>query len=107
MRRAGILLIALMAVQRPDGGASYRARIDAYRSGTDVSDGDSMLPVGDADALEGWTPVELQAAALLHTDIALRLGHSGRWPDAGVHLDAATARLKAAVARAETRVEYA
>lgn len=102
-----MLLIALMAVQRPDASASYRARIDAYRSGTNISDTDLALPVLDVNALKGWTPVDLEAAALLHTDIALQLGHSGRWADARSHLDAATTLLSAAVGRDEARVEYA
>jgi tetratricopeptide (TPR) repeat protein len=65
------------------------------------------LPIVDPEALGGWAPVELEAAALLHTDVALSCGRSGRWSDAKSQLDMAVAFLNAAVARDDTRIEYA
>jgi hypothetical protein len=107
MRRIGVLVLAVLAVQRPDPSAAFRARVDAYRSGTAISDADTALPVIEAASLDGWTPVDLEAAALLHTDVALRLVKSDRPSDARLHVDGAAALLGAAVGRDATRIEYA
>src|SRR5262249_32531947 len=92
---------------RPDSSAALRARVDAYRSGSEIRDADMALPGVDTDSLDGWTPVDLEAAALLHTDIALRLVKSDRRSDAQLHLDGAATVLRKAVERDETRLEYA
>jgi hypothetical protein len=108
MRRIGVLVIALATVQRPDPAGIYRARVESYRLGTPITDSDLALKAVDVDALSGdWTPVDLEAAALLHTDVALLLAKSNRQPDARPHLDDAARLLQAVVARDGTRVEYA
>jgi tetratricopeptide (TPR) repeat protein len=55
----------------------------------------------------GWRPMDLAAAAMGHTDVALRLVKTGRRPDAITHIDAATTLLRAAVGRAPERAEFA
>jgi tetratricopeptide (TPR) repeat protein len=105
MMRIGVLIIALL-LQRPDASLAYRARVDAYRSGTAIGEADLTLPAG-VEPPDAWTPLDLEAAAMLQTDVALRLVKTGRRGDSTPHLDAAASLLRAAVARDEARVEYA
>lgn len=101
---AGVLLLVAQSTAPP---ASYRQRIDAYRSGTMVTDADLALPVIGPESTAAWTPVDLQAAAMLHTDVCLRLVKIGRAGDAGRHLQAASTLLRAAVAEDAAVVDYA
>jgi hypothetical protein len=102
--------------QNADAFRAYRARVDAYRTGTDAGDGGQggsgteNLP-GLIDRAIGptseWTPVELEAAAMLHTDVCLRLVKTERKGDARIQLDAAGTLMRAAVTHDAAQVAYA
>jgi hypothetical protein len=105
--RVCLVSMTLFAVQATNPFASYRQRIDAYRAGAEVSEADFALrPVGLEDT-SGWTPEDLEAAAMLHTDIGLRLLKAGRPGDSRPQLDAAAALLQADVHIDPSRGEYA
>src|SRR5262249_47921416 len=102
-----VLIIALLMLQRLGVPDAYRARVDAYRAGTEVSDADlGIHPVALEDA-NRWTPEDLQAAAMLHTDVCLRLVRIGRAGEARSQLDAASMLLRAAVAGDAAIIDYA
>ena len=115
------VLLALLAIaavpghaRRPGDGHTYRAAIESYRDGARVPETDiAWLPdvpgmVKEAvNPTAGWTPMDLAAAAMVHTDVALQLVKTDRRPDAITHIDAATTLLRAAVGRAPERAEFA
>jgi tetratricopeptide (TPR) repeat protein len=105
--RVCLVSMTLLAVQSTNPFGSYRQRIDAYRSGMEVSEADSALRPVDLDETRGWTPKDLEAAAMLHTDIGLRFLKAGRPGDSTQHLDAAAALLQADTHIDPARVEYA
>src|SRR5262249_51810409 len=105
--RAFSIGVLLLAQQTPDPAASYRQRIDDYRSGTEVSDGDLARPAIQGTPAPEWTPEDLDAAAMLQTGVGLRLVKSGPRRDSAGYLDAAAGLLTAAVAADPARVEYA
>lgn len=97
----------LLAAQGTDPLTTSRQRIDAYRSGTEVTDADLGIRPVAVDDTNGWTAEDLEASAMLHTDIALRLVRTGRRGESTEHLDDAGALLQAAVRLDPARVEYA
>jgi tetratricopeptide (TPR) repeat protein len=123
MARPSILIFALLVAlyappsnpQRADTFRAYRARVDSYRTGTDAGDGPDGSGGDDLPGLidravnpvNGWTSVELEAAAMLHTDVCLRLVKTERTSDAQVQLDAAGTLMRAAVARDAAQIDYA
>jgi len=99
--------------QAQDELAAYRKVVDEYRDGGSappanvVSLTAEVSIVDRAIAADGeWTADALAAAAMLHTDVALRLVKTGSRSLASPHLDAAAALLRAAVARAPEREEF-
>jgi hypothetical protein len=122
MARSSILIFALLVAsyappsppQTADTFRAYRARVDTYRAGTNAGDdpggsGDDLSGLIDRviNPANGWTAVELEAAAMLQTDACLRLVKTERKSDARVQLDAAGTLMRAAVARDAAQVDYA
>ena len=120
-RFGAALAAALLAVsalsgsaQPPTDVAAYRLRIDEYRAGRPAADGDITGLTHDpsivyriVEATSGWSDSDLAAAAMLHTDVSLRLVKLARQPEAAAHIDAATALLKAAVERRPEETQFA
>lgn len=104
--RALLAAVALLAAQSADPLASYRQRIDAYRSGGDAAEIDPAI-AAPAAASSRLTPMDLEAAAMLHTDVCLRLAKSGRAAAARAQLDAASTLLRAAVSLDPAAAGYA
>ena len=105
--RFAVFIIALLILQRADVSEPFRARVDAYRDGREVGDADlGTRPVVLADT-HGWMAVDLEAAAMLDTDVGLRLARSGRHTDSTPFVDAAGTLLRAAVDLDGARLEYA
>jgi tetratricopeptide (TPR) repeat protein len=112
------LLSALTAcalfLPQPADLAPYRHVIDAYRDGG-VLPGEAVAAAAQGlplvsrvvDPASGWTDADLAAAAMLHTDAALRLAKASREQDAAPHVDAALALLHAAVEREPARASFA
>jgi tetratricopeptide (TPR) repeat protein len=92
--------------------AAYRHLIDGYRDG--VRQGDALVvPSADlslithvVDPASGWTAADLAAAAMLHTDVTLRLVKRPGQQDAAAQVDAAMALLRAAVERDPGRASF-
>ncbi len=102
----GALLSAAEQTQS-SGAREYRAAVEAYRSGAPAAD---VLPAdadGASDPEGTWSAIDLEAAAMLHTDVSLRLVKAGRSADARAYLDAASRLLRAAVARDAAAADYA
>ncbi len=120
-RSSAAIAVALLVVaaisshaQGPADVAAYRQLIDEYRAGRRVGDADISRLTSDpslvgriVEPTSGWSPVELTAAAMLHTDLGLLLVKKASQPDAGAHIDAATALLRAAVERSSGQAEFA
>jgi hypothetical protein len=93
--------------QRPKDIDAYRVVIDGYRSGAQGAETD-LAWLRDvhatiehaADQTNGWRPIDLTAAAMMHTDVALRLVKAARGSDATTHIVAACTLPRAAVDRA-------
>ena len=77
-----LLVIAAISshAQGPADVAAYRQLIDEYRAGRRVGDADISRLTSDpslvgriVEPTSGWSPVELTAAAMLHTDCGLLL----------------------------------
>lgn len=111
-----VLLSAAVSAgaQPPKDAATYRQLVDEYRSRSSIAHGagpwlpdDSSETVSHVvDPASGWTPIELTAAAMLHTDGALALIRD-RPTEALVHLDAAMRLLAAAITRDSERRDFA
>ena len=108
------LLVAQGLAQQSADLTSYRQALDDYRAGTPITErgaasitGDSSVAARIADASSGWTADALAAAAMLHTDIALRLVKQKRPHDAATQLDAAATLLRAAAQRDPVRLAFA
>jgi tetratricopeptide (TPR) repeat protein len=110
------LALAVVSGQapRPNDLTAYRDVIDSYRGGARAAETDLAWLVDVHAVLEhvvsptnGSSPIDLTAAAMVHTDVALRLLQSARRPDAATHIDAARTLLRAAVDRAPERAEFA
>jgi tetratricopeptide (TPR) repeat protein len=86
---------------------AYQAAVAAYRSGDPADDVPAELAERAGDPASGWAPIDLEAAAMLHTDVCLRLVKAHRQAEASTQLDAASALLRAATARAPDHVEFA
>jgi hypothetical protein len=108
-----VLVFTLSLRQSADPGA-YRRVIDAYRDGGALP-GDSVLS-GAADLsivsravapASGWTAADLAAAAMFHTEVALRLAREPKPRDAAADVDAATTLLRAALERDPARAVFA
>jgi len=116
----GAVVLTLLA-SSPSGSAhptrdivADRQLVDEYRAGSQTADGDIAWLSDDPSVVarvvapaSGWTPMDLMAAAMLHTDASLRLAKAGRRADAVVHVDAASTLLRAAVDRESERSEFA
>lgn len=98
--------------------SDYRVIVDAYRAReNDAERLASQLPldriaalsarVTASDVERGWDAADLRAAAMLHTDVCVRLLKAGRPPEALVHLDAAIVFLDAALLRAAEYRDFA
>jgi tetratricopeptide (TPR) repeat protein len=68
---------------------------------------DPSLAGRAADASSGWGADDLAAAAMLHTDILLKLVKHSRPEDAAAQMHGATTLLRAAVARDPARAAFA
>jgi tetratricopeptide (TPR) repeat protein len=108
-----VLLASALSQQQADVMA-YRQVIDAYRDGRvlhgePIASGAEGLSIASrvVESASGWTPADLAAAAMFHTDVALRLAKSARQEGAAAHVGAAAALLRAAVAREPTRTAFA
>ncbi len=121
-RRSGAAIaVALLVIaanagsaQAPVEFAAYRQLIDEYRAGRRVADGDISRLTSDqsmvgraVEPASGWSAVDLSAAAMLHTDLALLIVKKARQPEAAVHIDAATTLLRGAVDRSSGQAEFA
>jgi tetratricopeptide (TPR) repeat protein len=121
-RRSGAAVaVALLVIaansgsaQAPADFAAYRQLIDEYRAGRRVADGDISRLTSDQSIIDravepasGWSAVDLSAAAMLHTDLALLLVKKARQPDAVAHIGAATTLLRGAVDRSSGQAEFA
>jgi tetratricopeptide (TPR) repeat protein len=118
---AAMLSVALSAstalsghAQVPADVAAYRLLVDDYRAARPTAEGDLKRLTTDPSIIDrviepssGWSPVDLAAAAMLHTDVSLRLVKMARQPDAVAHIDAATTLLRAAVARRSELAPFA
>lgn len=105
--RALLAAVLLLGAQSADPLASYRQKIDAYRSGGDVAEIDPAIAATAVVTSSGLTPPDLEAAAMLHTDVCLRLVKGGRLAEARAHLDAAATLLRGAVLRDAAGADYA
>ena len=108
------LALACTLSQQPADVAAYRQVIDAYRDGR-VSHGEPVASGADdlsivsrvVGSASGWAAADLTAAAMFHTDVALRLAKASRHDGAAAHADAAAALLRAAVEREPSRTAFA
>jgi tetratricopeptide (TPR) repeat protein len=106
-----VLLAAVLSPQQPPGDlAAYRHMIDAYRDGAvlptqPVLSGAETVSIVSrvVDPASGWTAADLTAAAMFHTETALRLARGSSRQDAAAHVDAAAALLRAALERDPAR----
>ena len=105
--RATAFIITLLLFQTPDVAQSFSARVDGYRRGQEVADADLGIRSAILDDTRGWSPEDLEAAAMLHTDIGLRLVKTDRRGESAAHFDEAAALLKRAVDVDVARVEFA
>jgi hypothetical protein len=108
------VLVCTLFPQPPADLGAYRQVIDAYRDGgglrgAPVGPGAGGLSIVSraVDPANGWTAADVAAAAMFHTELALRLARQSRPPDAAAHLDAATALLRAALDRDPARAAFA
>jgi hypothetical protein len=108
------LLVVLGLAQKPADLTSYRQALEDYRAGTPITErgaasitSDPSVAARVADAPSGWAADALAAAAMLHTDVALRLVRQQRPQDAAAQLDAAATLLRAAVQRDPLRLAFA
>ena len=109
-----VLLAGALSLQQPADLDAYRHVIDAYRDG-DVLPGQTVVAGADGisivsrvvDPASGWTAADLAAAAMFHTDIALRLARTPNPQEAAAHVDAAVTLMRAAVDRDPARVTFA
>jgi len=99
--------MALLVLQTPSVPTSFAARVGAYRQGQEVTDADLGDRPVTLDDTRDWTADDLEAAAMLQTDIGLRLVKTGRRAESAPHFDVAAAILKGAVDLDGARVEYA
>ena len=121
-RRSGAAIaVALLVIaanagsaQAPVEFAAYRQLIDEYRAGRRVADGDISRLTSDqsmvgraVEPASGWSAVDLSAAAMLHTDLALLIVKKARQPEAAVHIDAATTLLSAKAPTSSTGMRSA
>jgi tetratricopeptide (TPR) repeat protein len=109
MLHATMLFVSVLSPQTADLSA-YRQAIDAYRAGSAVTRSIIVNPsiaARIAEPSSGWTAADLAAAAMLHTDAALRAVNASATKDAAVQLDAAIALLHAAVEREPARAAFA
>lgn len=113
-----VALIAVSALsghaQVPADVATYRLLVDEYRAGRPAAEAGvtrltPALSIIDrvVEPSSGWSPMDLAAAAMLHTDVSLRLVKLARQPDAVAHIDAATTLLRAAVDRRSEQAAFA
>jgi hypothetical protein len=100
--------------QAPADVASYRLLVDDYRAARPTAEADLKRLTPDPSIIDrviapssGWSPMDLAAAAMLHTDVSLRLVKMARQPDAVAHIDAATTLLRAAVDRGSEQTPFA
>ena len=75
-----VFLLCAVSLQQPGDLGTYRQVIDAYRDGRAlrgepvVSGAGGLSIVGRlVDPASGWTATDLAAAAMFHTEVALRL----------------------------------
>jgi hypothetical protein len=94
-------------IQTPENLALYRQAVDEYRTGRSPRELDISLAGLAAGPSSGWNADELIAAAMLHTDVLLRLVKTSRAADAAVNLEAAATLIKAAVERDASRADFA
>jgi len=99
--------VALWPVAQSADLVAYRHAVDGYRDGAPPGDPDPSLAGRAADSSSAWTADDLAAAAMLHTDVLLRLARASRSSDARLNLDAATTLLQAAVSRDAARAGFA
>jgi tetratricopeptide (TPR) repeat protein len=109
-----VLLACALSLQQPADLAAYRHVIEAYRDGAVVNQepvvsGAASLSIVSRiiDPASGWTAADLAAAAMFHTDRALRLAKVSSHQDAAAHVDAASALLRAALERDPARAAFA
>jgi hypothetical protein len=109
-----VVLVCTLFLQPPADLGAYRQIVDAYRDGAVphgepvVSGAGGLSIVSRAvDPASGWTAADLAAAAMFHTEVALRLAKGSRPHDAAAQLEAATALLRAALDRDRTRAAFA
>ncbi|HEX4566227.1 MAG TPA: hypothetical protein VH138_06320 [Vicinamibacterales bacterium] len=107
MARSAVFSIALLVFQTPNVAQSFSARVNGYRQGHEVTDADLGIRPAILDETRGWTADDLEAAAMLQTDIGLRLVRTDRRGESASHFDVAAALLKGAVDIDGARVEYA
>jgi tetratricopeptide (TPR) repeat protein len=106
-----VLLACAMSLHQPADLAAYRHAIDAYRDGGVLrpelgAEGLSMVS-RVVDPANGWAAADLAAAAVFHTDMALRLVKVSSQQDAATHVDAAVMLLRAALERDPARATFA
>jgi hypothetical protein len=109
-----MLLAALAGAQRSADLTRYHEAVDAYRAGAAIDDPrvapftrTATVAAQAVDAPTGWTAADFAGAAMLHTDVALRLVKAARPDDARAHLDAATNLLRIAADREPARAAFA
>jgi tetratricopeptide (TPR) repeat protein len=109
-----VLLAWALSQQQVADVATYRQVIEAYRDGRvlhedPVASGAGGLSIVSrvVESASGWTAADLAAAAMFHTDVALRLAKASRQEGAAAHAGAAAALLRAAVEREPTRTAFA
>ena len=109
-----VILVWALSQQAPDVGV-YRQSVDAYRDNAAPRGelADSLAAAGLAivgqvtDPASGWTAANLAAAAMLHTEVAIRLAKVSQPQQAAAHVEAATALLRAALERDAGRAAFA
>jgi tetratricopeptide (TPR) repeat protein len=107
------LVACALSLQPPADFTAYRHAIDAYRDGSvlpgePVAAGAPGLSLVSrvVDPANRWTADDLAAAAMFHTDLALRLARASGQQDAASHVDAAAALLRAALERDPGRAAF-
>jgi hypothetical protein len=108
-----VLLAWALSLQPPADVAAYRHVVDAYRD-SGVLPGEPLSAAAQGlslvsrvvDPASGWTAAELTAAAMFHTDVALRLAKVPHAQDAAPHVDAAVTLLRAALERNPARAAF-
>ncbi|HMC77648.1 MAG TPA: hypothetical protein VKH34_10960 [Vicinamibacterales bacterium] len=107
------LLAGLLSIQAPAGLAAYRHAIDAYRDGAvpvspgDAGDADPAMASRVIEPASAWTAADLAAAAMFHSEMALRWARRSSTQDAGAHADAALTLVRAALERDPARAAFA